>query len=767
MPLTAFIIRPFGKKPVDKIIKEVQREGESAKKFKVVESVEINFEYIHEKLIKPALEASNIKGITTGAMLAGGNIREDMFHLLVTADLVIADVTLHNPNVFYELGIRHAFYDKYTFLIRSTVSTYPFDLQTDRYFQYDHERPEDSVAELSRALLATLSSEQTDSPVFRLLPRLRSEDRSRFINVPPDFMEEVERARKHKLSGDLRLLGVECEGFLWEIEGLRAIGRAQFELNYIYGAKVTWELIAARYPYDVEANTILSTIYQRLNEPVRSEQALTRLSLLNTLDINTVADIRALSGRNYKERWMTDWKKIKDAEKRQRRALQSPLLRRAYDDYEAAFRANLNNSYAGLNALSLLMVEVVLAERYPDSWAIVQGREGEARRKLKLHKQRIEKLISALAFTMESERCQLEQQNRVDFWFEILEAVFLLLTSSEPKHVEQAYLEAVIWAPAYAEERMQRGLDLYRELSIEKYGEIDIKKNLELAIDAIKNERQQHSQSGRILLFAGLRLEDEKSKANPKPTPEAQETEATTTQPSNSNGWPKKAEISYLPTELVDEAKKQIKAKIQEEKKCNEILFGMAGGSSGCDLLFHELCDEGDLKIPTRLYLSLPKDQYIGEYVAPVGADWVERFNTIYRIRESAEKTARRNRPAPSEADAAAEPGEAESDVEKAINFLASTKEMPRWLQGKAEYNIERRCHVWMLQHALMQRHVYGRAGLDVEVTLIVLWDGGVKEGVGHLGHLIELAERHGIKVVKINCHEWSHASDITSGAAS
>ena len=32
----------------------------------------------------------------------------DMFQLLLTADLVVADISIHNANVFYELGMRHA-----------------------------------------------------------------------------------------------------------------------------------------------------------------------------------------------------------------------------------------------------------------------------------------------------------------------------------------------------------------------------------------------------------------------------------------------------------------------------------------------------------------------------------------------------------------------------------------------------------------------------------------------------------------------------------
>lgn len=782
MPLSAFIIRPFGTKTVT-TAKETVLEKDG-KTFKTVETVEVDFDRVQRELINPVLESLRIRGNTTEAVVAAGNIREDMFHLLMTADLVLADVTIHNANVFYELGIRHAFHDKFTFLIRSDVSTYPFDLQTDRYFEYKHESPGKSVEKLCEALRATVASERADSPVFRLLPRLRSEDRSRFLSVPRDFMEEVERARKYKRGGDLRLLAVECEGFLWEIEGLRIIGRAQFELNYVGGAKATWEAIQSRYPNDVEANTILSTIYQRLNDLTRSEQALARISRLESLDINTVAEVRALSGRNFKARWTLDWMKKKDLPERQKRALQSPLLRKAYEDYEAAFRANLNNSYAGLNALSLLMTEVFLAEKLPSIWESMQERTFEARREITIRKERISRLISALDFTMESERRRLHQQIHVDFWFEILEAAFLCLTAENPARVEQAYLEAIIWAPTYAEEAMRRGLEIYQELGLESYEKVNIKENASRALKVIKGNEPPKKTPGRILLFAGLRMEAEKWK------PRRNNLTASTTDPADaakpvnrrsaaeSLEERERAEISYLPVPRIEDATDKIRRRIEAEKekakeKQEEILFGMAGGACGGDVIFHELCREAGIE--TRLYLALPKDQYIGEYVAPAGAAWVERFNKIYRSREILDKPkkpaliAKPDEPGSTKVKAlaleeaiqaeAAEPfselRETDADTQKFINVLTEIKELPRWLQGKANYNLERRCHVWMLQHALVQRYLYERDDVDVEITLIVLWDGGSKEGLGGLGELIKLAELHGIKVVKIDCREW------------
>jgi hypothetical protein len=206
MPLNAFVVRPFGTKEV---VETPMRSSREPKELKVIKvpgeiarlkpdqdvvarrvqtegsqcAVSINFDLVHQVLIQPAMDRLGINGETADAIVAAGNIREDMLNRLLTADLVIADLSLHNANVLYELGIRQAFRDKHTFVLRCNVSDYPFDLRTDRYFEYDWAEPWRSVDKLVQALRATISSEKADSPVFKLLPTLEAEDRSRFISV--------------------------------------------------------------------------------------------------------------------------------------------------------------------------------------------------------------------------------------------------------------------------------------------------------------------------------------------------------------------------------------------------------------------------------------------------------------------------------------------------------------------------------------------------------------------------------------------------------
>ena len=97
--------------------------------------------------------------------------------------------------------------------------------------------PATSVDELVEGLRQTINSEAEDSPVFQMLPDLDEQDRHEFLPIPREYREEVERATQKKELGDLELLAAEARGFEWEIEGLRLVGRAQFNLKAFEGAR--------------------------------------------------------------------------------------------------------------------------------------------------------------------------------------------------------------------------------------------------------------------------------------------------------------------------------------------------------------------------------------------------------------------------------------------------------------------------------------------------------------------------------------------------
>jgi hypothetical protein len=393
--MRAFIVRPFGVKN------------------------DINFDEVEAKLIDPALTRLGVTGRTTGEIISQGNIREDMFQLLLTADLVVADLSIHNANAFYELGVRHALRDRHTFLLRSDVDKFPFDLQTDRYFTYNKDAPGDSVERLYQALRATLDSDKPNSPVFALLPKMEEQDPSRFLVVPRGFIEEVERAVAAKRAGDLGLLAAEARnlGFNWETEGLRAVGRAQYNLKDFKGAKNTWEAVRrANREYDLEANLLLGTIYERLGKLTDSTQALDRALSVKEISKDTRAEAFALKGRNAKTQWRQEWEAAPDAAAKATASLRSGHLQDSFDDYECAYEEDLNHFYSGLNALAMLKVRTELAEALPDVWGERFDDDEEAERELSRLKAKAEKLAAYVELALDAALGRLKREGKEDVW---------------------------------------------------------------------------------------------------------------------------------------------------------------------------------------------------------------------------------------------------------------------------------------------------------------------------------------------------------------
>src|SRR5262249_37482589 len=94
---------------------------------------------------------------------------------IIDADLAIVDITNHNPNVFYELGVRHTARRHSTLLIGYGETRPPFNLSGIRVITYDLTSDASragSEQKLRDAVIANLSSRATDSLVHALLPGL-------------------------------------------------------------------------------------------------------------------------------------------------------------------------------------------------------------------------------------------------------------------------------------------------------------------------------------------------------------------------------------------------------------------------------------------------------------------------------------------------------------------------------------------------------------------------------------------------------------------
>lgn len=95
----------------------------------------------YDYIIKNAILKADpdLEVIRADEELNPGSISNDIFTKLMHSRYVIADITYPNPNVFYELGIRHAIKPG-TILIRENVDfSIPFDISHLRYIPYTQE----------------------------------------------------------------------------------------------------------------------------------------------------------------------------------------------------------------------------------------------------------------------------------------------------------------------------------------------------------------------------------------------------------------------------------------------------------------------------------------------------------------------------------------------------------------------------------------------------------------------------------------------------
>jgi hypothetical protein len=86
-------------------------------------------------LVAPAVAAANLVAMRTDQEPTLVSIDKRIREGIRLADIVVADLTTHNPNVFYELGIAHAI-GKRSLLLRQSGVDLPFDVRYHEAFDY-------------------------------------------------------------------------------------------------------------------------------------------------------------------------------------------------------------------------------------------------------------------------------------------------------------------------------------------------------------------------------------------------------------------------------------------------------------------------------------------------------------------------------------------------------------------------------------------------------------------------------------------------------
>jgi hypothetical protein len=141
----------------------------------------LNMNKTYENIIKPAVEEAGHNCIRADEIIHSTVIDKPMYDNLLSADLVIADLSTSNANAIYELGVRHALRPHRTIVMAENNFTFPFDLNHLSILKYEHLGKDIGFSEVMRVKqilktkMATLmGSPEVDSPVFLFIPSLQA-----------------------------------------------------------------------------------------------------------------------------------------------------------------------------------------------------------------------------------------------------------------------------------------------------------------------------------------------------------------------------------------------------------------------------------------------------------------------------------------------------------------------------------------------------------------------------------------------------------------
>lgn len=165
--------------------------------------------WVYKEIIKPACAQAGYSVERADELFHQRTVMRDVTEGILLSNVVIADLTDSNPNVFYELGIAHSLL-RPVVIMTQDVASLPFDVKSHRVLVYNRSaRTREQSIELLRTTLTHTASYdiEVSNPVADHMPR--------------PFRYRIIQANRHvKPVGSLRLFSkgrtavVKGKGFL-------------------------------------------------------------------------------------------------------------------------------------------------------------------------------------------------------------------------------------------------------------------------------------------------------------------------------------------------------------------------------------------------------------------------------------------------------------------------------------------------------------------------------------------------------------------------
>jgi hypothetical protein len=208
---------PFGKKPDNS-------------------GVLIDFDSVYYDLTFPAIEEAGLKPIRADEEKVGGIIHKPMFERLILCEYPVVDLTTANPNVFYELGVRHAARPYSNVLLYAEgTKQLPFDIASLRAITYkldfsgkpDQQANDKAKVTLKQRLIEA-QNPNTDNPLFQLvegfpdIQHIKTDVFRERVKYSEELKKQLAQIRREKTSLDLRNFVVSLKDIKNQKAGVRA-----------------------------------------------------------------------------------------------------------------------------------------------------------------------------------------------------------------------------------------------------------------------------------------------------------------------------------------------------------------------------------------------------------------------------------------------------------------------------------------------------------------------------------------------------------------
>jgi hypothetical protein len=346
-----FMVMPFRKKKV------TGPTGEGA-------PAEIDCDALWDKAYRPAIEEAGYTAIRAD-FEAGMVIVKDMLERLAFADLVVADMSLPNGNVYYEVGLRHVAKETGCILFAADWSRQLFDIEqftSVRYPLKDGSVPDDE-AEAIRATVAGAIGGLKDSrtPWHEFIHGAEDDQLRRGV-----FRDHVEKLSEFQASVRAARLTGDKEERQARIRALRdglppsalELTDVAIELLHLVRDHLGWAEpleFADRLPPSLAKIPLVQE--QRLLALANTgqpEEAIASLEELNRTYGETPERMGLIGGR-YKRLWRAARDARMEAGEERASRAERRYLRNAIDHYTRGMELDYNEFYCSSNIAQLLL----------------------------------------------------------------------------------------------------------------------------------------------------------------------------------------------------------------------------------------------------------------------------------------------------------------------------------------------------------------------------------------------------------------------------